>query len=90
MVDCFPGRSNVSLPVDHAVSAVIDHHPVQNLDNLPFFHDVRKEIGASSTIVTEYLIAAGCPIPPKLATALFYGIKTDTGDMGRESSNEKI
>jgi nanoRNase/pAp phosphatase (c-di-AMP/oligoRNAs hydrolase) len=90
LVDCFPGRSNVSLPASHAVSAVIDHHPVQNLDNLPFYNDVREEIGATSTIVTEYLLAAGCPIPPKLATALFYGIKTDTGDMGRESSNEDI
>jgi nanoRNase/pAp phosphatase (c-di-AMP/oligoRNAs hydrolase) len=90
MVDCFPARSNVSLPADRAVHAVLDHHPVQNLDNQPFYHDVRNEIGATSTIVTEYLIAAGCPIPPKLATALFYGIKTDTGDMSRDSSDEDV
>lgn len=90
MVDCFPGRSNVSLPADRAVNAVLDHHPVTGLDNLPFYHDIREEIGATSTMVTEYLITAGCPIPPKLATALFYGIKTDTGDMGRDSSDEDI
>jgi nanoRNase/pAp phosphatase (c-di-AMP/oligoRNAs hydrolase) len=90
LVDCFPGRSNVSLSADYAVHAVLDHHFVSNPDNLPFYHDIRKEIGATSTIVTEYLVAAGCPISPKLATALFYGIKTDTGDMGRESSAEDI
>jgi nanoRNase/pAp phosphatase (c-di-AMP/oligoRNAs hydrolase) len=90
MVDCFPGRSNVSLPIDHPVHAVLDHHAVPSLDNLPFYHDIRKNIGATSTIVTEYCIAAGCMIPPKLATALFYGIKTDTGDMGRESTAEDL
>jgi nanoRNase/pAp phosphatase (c-di-AMP/oligoRNAs hydrolase) len=51
---------------------------------------VRHEIGATSTIVTEYLLAAGCPVPPKLATGLFYGIMTDTGDMGRDSSAEDL
>jgi nanoRNase/pAp phosphatase (c-di-AMP/oligoRNAs hydrolase) len=90
MVDCFPGRSNVSLPVGQRVHAVLDHHAVPSFDNVPFFHDVRKKIGATSTIVTQYLIAAGCTIPPKLATALFYGIKTDTGDMGRESTEEDL
>jgi nanoRNase/pAp phosphatase (c-di-AMP/oligoRNAs hydrolase) len=90
MVDCFPGRSNVSLPLDHRVHAVLDHHAVASLDDLPFFHDIRSNIGATSTIVTEYLIASGCTIPPKLATALFYGIKTDTGDMGRESTAEDL
>jgi nanoRNase/pAp phosphatase (c-di-AMP/oligoRNAs hydrolase) len=88
VVDCFPGQSNVSMPAGGSVHAVFDHHQAPALDNVNFFHDIRKEIGATSTIVTEYLVAAGCPIPPKLATALFYGIKTDTGDMGRESSAE--
>jgi nanoRNase/pAp phosphatase (c-di-AMP/oligoRNAs hydrolase) len=89
-VDCFPGRSNVSLPVSKKVNAVFDHHRVDNPDQYNFFSDVRQEIGATSTIVTEYLIAAGCPIPPKLATGLFYGIMTDTGDMGRDVSAEDL
>jgi nanoRNase/pAp phosphatase (c-di-AMP/oligoRNAs hydrolase) len=90
MVDCFPGRSNVSLQPGAAVHAVLDHHLGPVAADLPFFHDVRKDIGATSTIVTEYLMAAGCAIPPKLATALFYGIKTDTGDLGRESTAEDL
>jgi nanoRNase/pAp phosphatase (c-di-AMP/oligoRNAs hydrolase) len=47
------------------------------------FVDVRPDIGASSTIVTEYLQAAELEIPAPLATALFYGIKTDTMGLGR-------
>jgi nanoRNase/pAp phosphatase (c-di-AMP/oligoRNAs hydrolase) len=90
LVDCFPGRSNVSLPPDVRVHAVLDHHISGAFDALPFFHDIRQEIGAASTIVTEYLLAARCPISEKLATALFFGIKTDTGDMGPDSSPEDL
>jgi nanoRNase/pAp phosphatase (c-di-AMP/oligoRNAs hydrolase) len=90
LVDCFPGRSNVSLPAGTTVHAVIDHHIGDSSGGLPFFHDIRKEIGAASTIVTEYLLAANCPMSTKLATALFYGIKTDTGDMGRNSTSEDL
>lgn len=90
LVDCVPGRSNVSLPAGIPVHAVIDHHMGDTPGNQPFFYDIRKEIGAASTIVTEYLLTANCPINAKLATALFYGIKTDTGDMGRDSTAEDL
>lgn len=90
VVDCFPGNNNVSLPASIRVNAVLDHHRVTIPDNPPFFHDVRKEIGATSTMVTEYLLSAYCPIPAKLATGLFYGIMTDTGDMGRDTSSEDL
>ncbi len=86
MVDSFPNKGNVSLPADAIVNAVIDHHPHEPLPDAPFFHDIRKNFGATSTIITKYLIEAGCEITPKLATALFYGIKTDTGDMMRRES----
>ena len=52
--------------------------------------DVRPEIGASSTIITEYLQEAGLEIPQTLATALFYGIKTDTMGLGRGVSANDI
>jgi nanoRNase/pAp phosphatase (c-di-AMP/oligoRNAs hydrolase) len=90
MVDCFPGRNNVSLPASVRVHAVIDHHPADPNNNAPFFRDIRSDIGATSTIVTEYLLKADCPIPSKLATGLFYGIMTDTGDMGRDTSAEDL
>ena len=90
LVDCFPNKGNVPLPPNTTIHAVIDHHPNQPPENAPYFHDIRKEFGATSTIITKYLIEAKCPITPKLATALFYGIKTDTGDMRRENVQEDV
>lgn len=84
MVDSYPGKGNVSLPVSARIDAVIDHHPPLPAENDPFFTDIRQEIGATSTIITKYLLESGCTVSPKLATALFYGIKTDTGDMQRD------
>jgi len=90
LVDSFPGKGNVSLPVSTPVDAIIDHHPNDPLPGSTFFYDIRKDFGATSTIITKYLLEAHCPITPKLATALFYGIKTDTGDMRREVSPDDV
>jgi nanoRNase/pAp phosphatase (c-di-AMP/oligoRNAs hydrolase) len=86
LVDSFPGKGNISLPSGTRVDAVIDHHPAPPDAILPRYHDIRTDFGATSTIVTQYLLDAGCTITPQLATALFYGIKTDTGDMRRDVS----
>jgi nanoRNase/pAp phosphatase (c-di-AMP/oligoRNAs hydrolase) len=63
---------------------VIDHHPVP--EALPAgFVDVRPDYLSTSSIMTEYLRAAGLRLTKNLASALFYGIKTDSrrfmGDM---------
>jgi nanoRNase/pAp phosphatase (c-di-AMP/oligoRNAs hydrolase) len=90
LVDCCPGRGNVSLPPGVPVHAVIDHHQSAMPPDATFFHDIRGEYGATATVVTRYLIEAGCPIPPKLATALFNGIKTDTGGILRDAAPEDV
>ncbi|MGH7772851.1 MAG: DHH family phosphoesterase [Candidatus Binatia bacterium] len=59
------------------VDLVVDHHPKR----APFsarFTDLRTQYGATSTIFTEYLRAAGMEPSQRLATALLYGIKSDT------------
>jgi nanoRNase/pAp phosphatase (c-di-AMP/oligoRNAs hydrolase) len=59
------------------VDLVVDHHPKR----APFsarFADLRSDYGATSTIFTDYLRAAGMEPSQRLATALLYGIKTDT------------
>ncbi|MBU2487843.1 MAG: DHH family phosphoesterase [Proteobacteria bacterium] len=86
VVDAVPGGTNLSLPEGTPVDAVFDHHTRFPPVDAPYFWDVRPDIGATSTLVCMYLKEARCPIPSRLATALFYGIKTDTGDMGREVS----
>lgn len=65
---------------------VIDHHP--STDAVPAkFVDIRPDYLSTSSIMAEYLRAAGMRLTRNLASALFYGIKTDTrhfmGDMSR-------
>ena len=59
------------------VALVIDHHPEERPVTARV-KDIRPSYGATSTILTEYLRAAEAKIPPRLATALLYGIKADT------------
>ena len=64
---------------------IIDHHPF-NPGSRGRFVDIKEDYGATSTILLEYLRAAGIKPSPRLATALFYGIKTDTDDFVRDST----
>ncbi len=85
LVDTQPGAGNNSLNKDIIPDIVIDHHiPVRKKTHLVPFHDIRADFGSTSTIIFEYLKEAGIEITSKVATALFYGIKTDTYDLGRE------
>ena len=68
------------------VLAAIDHHPPRRSQLRARVHDVRPEVGASSTLLCEYLAVAEVPIDTRLATALFYGIKSDTMGLSRHTS----
>jgi nanoRNase/pAp phosphatase (c-di-AMP/oligoRNAs hydrolase) len=85
VVDTQPGAGNSPLPADYPAAIVIDHHSDLGEEGANF-RDVRPWIGASSTILTQYLRAAGIKPPMRLATALFYGIKTDTKALSRDTS----
>jgi len=61
---------------------VIDHHPPKS-GYTARFRDVRQNYGATATILTEYLQASGAKISQRLATALLYGIKSDTVNLQR-------
>jgi nanoRNase/pAp phosphatase (c-di-AMP/oligoRNAs hydrolase) len=73
--------TNFSLP---RCDIVIDHHPIRDVITAKFA-DIRPNYMATSSIMTEYLKAAGLRLTRNLSSALFYGIKTDThhfmGDM---------
>jgi len=72
-----------------SVDVVIDHHPERSGYDA-VIRDIRPRYGATSTILTEYLRAADLEIRPKLATALVYGIKSDTQLLGRETSRHDM
>lgn len=100
LVDTQPGAGNSPLPAGAAPAIVIDHHgnhdhhdnPEASLDSESCrfrieasFSDVRPWIGATSTILTQYLRAAGLKPSRQLATALLYGIKSDTKALSRKA-----
>lgn len=85
LVDTQPRTGNNSLPEGRIVSIVLDHHPVRPETTACSYADVRPEYGASCSILVEYLRAAGIQPGRRLATALFYGIQSETQDLGREA-----
>jgi len=84
LVDAQPDTGNNALPAGHIPDIVVDHHPLRQATTRSPFYDVRPELGASATLLTEYLQEAGIEIPRDLATALLYGIRSETQDLGRE------
>ena len=72
------------------VAAVIDHHPPSGAFRARF-KDVRPSYGASATIAAEYLLADGDEqLTRELATALLYGIITDTKSLSRSASDDDL
>lgn len=66
----------------HRYDLIIDHHPLLP-ETQGRLLDIRPHYGATATILTEYLRAARIRPSLKLATALYYGIKTDTNNFER-------
>ncbi|MBI3316279.1 MAG: bifunctional oligoribonuclease/PAP phosphatase NrnA [Candidatus Omnitrophica bacterium] len=89
MVDTQPKTGNSSFPKNRKPLIVIDHHPLRKTTRVDFA-DVRTNYGATATILTEYLMESGLEVPSTLATALSYGISSETQDLGREAGEKDI
>ncbi|MCJ0619188.1 bifunctional oligoribonuclease/PAP phosphatase NrnA [Haloarcula hispanica] len=70
-----PGANN-RVPEDVSVDIVIDHHPAEDISAR--FVDHRVEIGATATILTEYLRDLDIELDDRLATALLFAIRRET------------
>lgn len=90
MVDTQPGAGNNAYPIDVLPDIVIDHHSINSQTRKCRFTDIRSRYGATSTIMYEYLKIAGIEPETKLATALLYGIRSDTQDLGRNTTRADI
>jgi nanoRNase/pAp phosphatase (c-di-AMP/oligoRNAs hydrolase) len=90
MVDTQPGTGNNSLPKGIRPDVVIDHHPLRRNTLNCAFSDVRPKYGSTSTIMTEYLRELDLTVDKMLATALFYGLKTDTNGLLRSASKADL
>jgi nanoRNase/pAp phosphatase (c-di-AMP/oligoRNAs hydrolase) len=68
---------------------IIDHHPVSASSQAPFV-DIRPGYGATASMMVEYLRAAKIKPSVKLATGLYYAIKTDTSNFERNTRMEDL
>ncbi|WP_297886802.1 bifunctional oligoribonuclease/PAP phosphatase NrnA [uncultured Halorubrum sp.] len=85
LVDHSRAGINDSLPEDHPVDVVVDHHPPRG-PVAGSFVDIRPAVGATSTLIAEYLSRYGIAPDRELATALLYGIRIDTKDFTRATA----
>ncbi len=89
LVDTQPRTGNNSLPEDRQADIVIDHHPPREASNGVLWRDIRADVGATATIVYEYLKLAGLQLDPLLSTAFLYALKSETRDLGREAGDDE-
>jgi nanoRNase/pAp phosphatase (c-di-AMP/oligoRNAs hydrolase) len=92
LVDAQIFSGNSPLPRSIVPSIVIDHHPVRKTSLLKktSFVDIRPAYGSTSSILAEYLFQEGADINRKLATALYYGIMSDTRYLGRDAHEADV
>jgi len=83
LVDSQPHTGNNAIPRKILPDIVIDHHPIRKDTTRCAFYDIRPRYGSASTILTEYLQELDLTIDRMLATALYYGLKTDTNGLSR-------
>jgi len=90
LVDTQPQMGNHSLPAERLPDVIFDHHPERPASRRAAIAEVGGAYGATSTIAVEYLRALGLTPTREVATALFYGIKADTRDLGRETEDVDV
>lgn len=85
LVDTQAPTGNHSLPPGRLPEVVVDHHPERPGSRQSPLCFVSEDYGATSSMVTALIREAGLSPPASIATALFYGVKSDTRGLGRES-----
>ena len=89
LVDTQPRSGNNSYPRTGRPLVVIDHHPALKT-TVAAWSDIRPGYGATATILAEYLHLSGLAVPAWLATALAYGISSETRDLGRGAGERDL
>lgn len=88
--DTQPGTNHTSFPEGFVPTVVIDHHPRREASAGCTVCIIEPRYGATSTIVAEMLLAKGIPIPTDLATALYFGIRTETQELSRDTTETDV
>lgn len=89
LVDTQPGFGHTVVPTEIPLLGILDHHVPPEGDStqqsVPHC-DVRLGVGASCSIVWDYIRESGLEMEPTVATALFCGVRYDTCDLSRNVS----
>ena len=85
LVDSSATEASIEVPKDIQLLTVVDHHRLATMPKAPFV-DIRADVGATCTIYAEYMESGlgafngGGRTDSATATAMFFGIQTDTDD----------
>lgn len=87
LIDCQPYTGNNPLPSNVIPDGIIDHHPLRKTTKFKRWAFIDEKIGAASTIITASFKRQKLFMPKKIATALFYAIRSETKDLGWEGTD---
>jgi nanoRNase/pAp phosphatase (c-di-AMP/oligoRNAs hydrolase) len=90
VVDAQPSTGYVSLPEGIRVDVVFDHHPVREPSPAGRFSEIDETAGSTCTLLAEMMVENNIPIRQEVATALVYGMKAETQDLGREARDRDV
>jgi nanoRNase/pAp phosphatase (c-di-AMP/oligoRNAs hydrolase) len=85
LVDANSAESSIELPKHLQLLTVVDHHRPASIPKAPFV-DIRHDVGATCSLYAEYMEQGLAPLngggrsDSTAATAMFFGIQTDTDD----------
>jgi len=80
-----PSKNNI-LPLEVTPNLIFDHHQMDISSVKGDFVDIQPEIGATATMMTKYIRQLNIKPDVSLATALLYGIRTDTKEFTRNTT----
>ncbi len=91
MVDASAPGINNTIPRGTPINIVIDHHRAEEqVVAAADFVDIRPGMGATASILTQYLQDLDVPVDKKVATGLLYGIRADTRDFRRNVTPQDL
>ncbi len=99
LLDCNPERLLKIYPEDFMedlygrLLSIQDHHPIseeemERLDNKEIYTDIRPELGSCATILAENIQESDIDFSAETATALYYGLYSDTRSLRGEFTTE--
>ncbi len=89
LVDTQPAFRNNRFPVNRRATLIIDQHASVEPPNAELSL-VDTGCGATCVIIAQALLLAAIELPPRLATALAYGILSDTLDLYRATRPDVV